>query len=225
MDRKEKDLRIQQLIAAPWMRRVRSTTLGALLALGSIRLVACARPEIPVSANPGIGVTLRRDITDYAVAGASVRELRLSIATRARLEPDRTAYGGFTTWKLGWRYTSSRSAPGGCRPNGVTVYLDLSVRYPAWEDSSAASAPVREEWNRYVTALKAHEGNHAAIAIRGANRLAAELKDLVSPICSGLQSDAQRLANNAINSIRTENNEYDENTRHGVTEGASLLDR
>lgn len=217
------------------MRRVRFVLFIALLVVCTLRLATCARPEIPVSANsgtaipmsanPGMGVTLRRVTTDYPVTGASVGELRMSIATRARLAADRTMYGGFTAWNLNWRYATSRSAPGGCRPNGVTVYLDLSTRYPVWEDSSAAPARVREEWNRYMTALKVHEGNHAAIAINGANRLASELRDLVSPICSSLQSDAQRLVNKAVRSIRTENDQYDERTQHGATEGASLRDR
>jgi len=206
------------------MRRIRSAIFIALLALCSVRFVACAKPSIPVPANPGIGVTLQQVTTDYEVTGTSVRELRLSIATRARTGPDRTSYSGFTIWNLRWSYAGSRTAPGGCRPNGVTVYLDLSVRYPVWKDSAAAATSVREEWNRYVTALKAHEGNHAAIAIRGANRLARGLRDLVSPICSTLQTDAQRLATEAVRSIRRENEQYDERTRHGATEGASLRD-
>jgi predicted secreted Zn-dependent protease len=204
--------------------RIRSAIFTALLALSSVRFVACARPSIPVPANPGMGVTLQQVTTDYEVTGTSVRELNLSIARNARTQPDQTSYGGFTIWNLRFSYAGSRTVPGGCRPNGVNVYLDLSVRYPVWKDSAAAAASVREEWNRYVTALKAHEGNHAAIDIRGANRLASGLRDLVSPICRTLQADAQTVATTAMQWIRSENGLYDERTRHGATEGASLQD-
>lgn len=214
------------------MRRTLSSIV--LLAPCSASFVSCAESPIPVpgaespitvSAIPGTGVILSQDTTHYQVTGTSVRELRASIATRAPLAKDRRRYGGFTTWNVRYTYASSGTAPDGCSPNGVTVYLDLSVRYPVWRDSAAARGSVRKEWNRYVTALNAHEAQHAAIAIRGANRLASELRDLVSPFCSTLQADAQGLATEAAKSIRSDNDHYDERTRHGVTEGASLRDR
>jgi predicted secreted Zn-dependent protease len=202
--------------------RARSAILTALLTLG-VGIAACAPPSLPVPASPGMGVTLQQFVNDYEVTGTSVRDLRRSIARIALTQPDRTSYGGFTTWNLRFSYAGSRTVAGGCRPNGVNVYLDLSVRYPVWKDSAAAP-PLREEWNRYVTALKAHEGNHAAIDIRGANRLASGLRDLVSPACGILQADAQRLATSAMQWISDENNSYDQRTRHGATEGASLRD-
>jgi predicted secreted Zn-dependent protease len=204
--------------------RIRSSSFATLLALWSVGVVSCAPPSIPVPANPGLGVTLHQDTYDYEVTGTSVRELRFSIARNARNQPDHTSFGGFTTWNLRWGYTRSQSAFGGCRPIGVSVYLDLSVRYPAWNDSAAASASVREEWSRFVTALKAHEGNHAAIDIRGANKLASGLRDLVSPFCANLQADAQRLATSVREWIKSENEQYDARTRHGAAEGASLTD-
>lgn len=203
--------------------RARSAILTALLTLG-VGIAACAPPSLPVPASPSMGVTLQQFVNDYEVTGISVRDLRLSIARNALTQPDGTSFGGFTTWNLRFSYAGSRTVAGGCRPNGVNVYLDLSVRYPVWKDSAAAEAPLREEWNRFVTALKAHEGNHAAIDIRGANRLASGLRDLVSPVCGTLQADAQRLATSVTQWIRGENDSYDQRTRHGAAEGANLRD-
>jgi predicted secreted Zn-dependent protease len=168
-----------------------------------------------------LGVRLTQVTSEYDVAGQSIPELTLSIRTRALLQPDHTTYGGYTTWSLAWAYSGTRIVPGGCSTTGVTVNLDLKVRYPAWKDTAAAPS-LREEWNRYVTALKAHEGQHAAIAIRGANLLASKLRDIVAPFCASVQGDAARIANETRQWIRDESNRYDETTRHGATEGANL---
>jgi predicted secreted Zn-dependent protease len=169
-----------------------------------------------------MGVRLTETTSQYEVTGQTVAELLRSIRSNAVLQPDHTSFAGATTWNLGWLYQGSRVVPGGCSTRAVTVNLDVRVRYPAWTDSSVAPPALRDEWNRYIAALKTHEGRHAAIAIRGANQLASRLRDLVSPECTTLQADAARIATEIRQSMREEEERYDETTRHGATEGASL---
>lgn len=169
-----------------------------------------------------MGVRLRQDVTQYEVTGNSIPELRASIHARARLQPDRTGFAGYTRWNLSWRYARSTMGARGCTPDGVEVELALTVRYPGWADSTAADPALRSEWQRYLAALKAHEANHAAISLRGANRLARELRTMVAPSCSLLQVEGRTRATEVMSAIREENRRYDEATRHGATEGASL---
>lgn len=177
----------------------------------------------PPQVEPDSSVRLTHVIAAYGVTGKSVRDLRASIAANAPRSPEGARFGGFTTWELNWSYAGSEQRPNGCVPLTVNVYLDLSVQVPAWRDSSSAPVAVRNAWNRYVTALRTHETNHANIAIRGANWLASELRNLVTPVCSALQADAQMLAVRAALAIRSENDRYDVRTRHGVTEGVVLV--
>lgn len=203
--------------------RPRASGAGVALALIGLGLVACGTPTLNVPASPATGVRLRQDVTQYEVTGTSVPELRASIHTRARLQPDRTGFAGYTRWSLSWRYARSTMGPRGCTPDGVQVELELAVRFPTWADSASADASLRSEWQRYLAALKAHEANHAASALRGANRLARALRMMVAPSCGMLQLEGQKRAADIISAIREENRRYDETTRHGATEGASLV--
>ena len=200
----------------------RSSERSIALALLGVSLVACGTPPLAVPASPAMGVRVRQDVTQYEVTGTSVPELRASIHTRARLQPDGTSFAGYTRWSLSWRYSQLAMGAGGCAPRGVDVELELAVRYPLWTDSANASASLRREWQRYLAALKAHEANHAAIAIKGANRLARELKTISAPNCGSVRLEAQARAAAVLSSIREENRLYDETTRRGATEGASL---
>ncbi|HEU4749101.1 MAG TPA: DUF922 domain-containing protein [Gemmatimonadaceae bacterium] len=195
---------------------------SACIALIGLWLVACGTAMLDAPASPAMGVRLRQDVTQYEVTGNSVPELRASIHTRARLQPDRTGFAGYTRWSLSWTYASSTMGPRGCTPNGVQVELELAVRYPTWADSASADPSVQSEWQRYLAALKAHEANHAAIALRGANRLARELRMMIAPSCGMLQPDGQMRAADIVSAILEENKRYDEATRHGATEGATL---
>ena len=177
---------------------------------------------VPAPLAPDSGVMLSQTFATYRVTGKSVRELRASIAASGPRAPDGARFGGFTTWNLNWSYPTSEQRTGGCVPVSVTVYLDLTVEYPVWNDSSSAPRALREAWTRYVMALRAHEANHAVIAIKGANRLAAELKDLRAPVCLDLRARAQALAVEAARRIREENDLYDRRTRHGAAEGGVL---
>lgn len=191
--------------------------------------VLCAMAQTPVAQivhaplAPDSGVLLSETFATYRVTGRSVRELRASIAASGPRAPDGARFGGFTTWNLNWSYPASEPRVGGCVPVSVTVYLDLKVEYPVWKDSSSAPRALREAWNRYVMALRAHEANHAVIAIKGANRLAAELKGLRAPACLDLRARAQALAVEAARRIREENDLYDSRTRHGAAEGGVLV--
>jgi predicted secreted Zn-dependent protease len=169
-----------------------------------------------------MGVKLLQDISTYEVTGTTPGEMRASLAERARLQPDGTSYPGFTRWNIRYEYSGARQGLGGCSPIGATVHLELKVRYPTWTDSLSATPALRQEWTRFLTALKAHEGKHAAIAIKGANRLVRELSAIATPACGNVSAEATNLFNAALVRLRRESAEYDELTRHGVTEGAAF---
>ena len=195
------------------------------LAIGVVTPTLRAQPPAPLSATSSGGVVISRVITEYDVRGQSVRELQRAISTNGYLAPSGRRFAAITNWNLRWSYPRSSLGPRGCSPNDVAVYIDISIRYPAWKDSAAAPTAVRAEWNRYLSTLKGHEDNHAAIAIAGAHRLHAALKDLVNPVCAGLQRDAEARYSDASSWIRTQSAWYDGRTKHGVAEGASLQHR
>ena len=208
------------------MRRNAAGVLHVVLIAATVLCLGTTNSEAqpaPASVEPDSAVRLTRTTAAYRVTGKSVRDLRASIAANAPRSPEGGRFGGFTIWEMNWSYAASEQGPNGCVPLRVQVHLDLAVQLPAWRDSSSAPLAVRHAWHRYVAALRTHEANHANIAISGANRLASELRNLVSPACSTLQADAQLLAVRTALAIRGENDRYDERTRHGVTEGVVLV--
>ncbi|HXG70994.1 MAG TPA: DUF922 domain-containing protein, partial [Gemmatimonadaceae bacterium] len=112
----------------------------------------------------------------------------------------------------------------GCSPVGTEVILKVVVTVPQWADPARAetSDALRAEWARFRSALLVHEANHADVTVAEANRLADRLREPQAATCWTLQSEMQHMAQRSIKLIRERNDDYDQRTQHGRTEGAVL---
>lgn len=98
----------------------------------------------------------------------------------------------------------------------VTVRLRITILMPRWTGLKQAGPNTRAEWRRMFGKLTTHENNHVAILRRHFD------DDLARSMLNKSEAEAGGIFDAAIASATSETNEYDSDTRHGVTEGVFL---
>jgi len=123
----------------------------------------------------------------YAVRGQSVSALLAEMAAKG---PD--GFWAYSNWYVNWS--------GSC-----DVTLEIIYTLPRWDDRAAASAELRGRWDRMITALVAHERQHAEHGRRAAHEIAAD----------GCENDPSGI----VDKWAAEDRAYDQRTEHGWSEG------
>lgn len=166
--------------------------------------LAAALPDL--AAMPGVV------LVGYPVSGGSPRGIRESINRSRPREPGREPFDGMTVWSYSTRWRGS--SDGGCDPTSAEVTAHVVITLPELTNRQALGRAERENWDRYLSRLAAHEQNHARIALAGIDQLRTFMRG--APNCETML--AARAQIDAA--IRDANRQYDETTRHGATEGA-----
>lgn len=156
----------------------------------------------PTVADTGT-VTIEEPVLDeYEVTGTTLA------GVHGQLDPEEW---GRCRWTVDYDYETTNG-----RVTRVNITLRLTIRMPRWgEGFDQASPAARTEWQRMITALRAHEDHHADIARNWAPRF----KDNI------LGQRAGRAANKyqqTMNQMEREQRNYDTSSSHGQNEGVSL---
>ena len=103
----------------------------------------------------------------------------------------------------------------GSKASQVNITLDITILLPEWNGLDLASPAEQREWNRMMTALRAHEEHHAEIGRKWAplfqTRLLGKLKSKIAAEHKKILADFMK-----------EVKQYDDDTKHGQTEGVTL---
>lgn len=91
---------------------------------------------------------------------------------------------------------------------------------PTWRDEAGAPTELRQRWGKYYTALKAHEEGHIQHGRELALRLREQFLGLGDFECNEVAALAQREFDRTFNNLKTRDQEYDQRTQHGATQGA-----
>lgn len=155
----------------------------------------------------------------YDVTGSTIREIRRSIMRDRPAVVDREALTG---WNVRSRYSVARFQ-GAYRCGGFTTTTTIRMVLPRWTPPEGVADSVREEWERYITALTKHEQGHAQFALSTAgelNRRVAEVGTEPNPV--SLKSRVDGIIAQTIQEFHQREREYDRLTRHGLEQGAVL---
>ena len=169
--------------------------------------LAAAIPEL--ASTPGV------TLVGYPVSGRSPRAIRQSMNEGRPLlaEGDSERFDARTTWRYQTRW---RNGPAGvCDPASAEVEMTIVVVLPELTGREQLDRRERENWDRYFKALVGHEHNHVRIALAGAEQLRTYMRG--APDCATMQAARGRIDA----AIRDASRAYDEQTRHGRTEGAT----
>jgi predicted secreted Zn-dependent protease len=138
----------------------------------------------------------------YDVSGTTLAEVH------SQLDP--TEWGR-CTYHYDYNYDTTNG-----RTTRVDVTLRLTIRLPRWEEGRAdASDAARAEWDRMMGALRTHEDGHADIAREWAPTVRERLLGVQESNVASRYSQVR-------GQVQTRQDEYDDQTQHGQTQGVSL---
>ena len=185
-------------------------------------ILICLIATTHIEASP---LVKRRNET-YQVTGSSLHDLRQMINRDGPTNSDDgKRYDGLTEWSLKWDYKLKRRGKMWIVVNR-TVLLDIKVLTPRWTDFQTAPGILRTQWQIYRANLLRHEEGHVRVALRAANAIDKYLGTCgASSSMEKLRNDIQKNTRALLKQYRKIDQSYDQRTRHGTTQGATLAKR
>lgn len=165
--------------------------------------------------------TLTWTTNSYPVLGSTLGEIHQSL--RQARGARNTKWDALTEWNINWRFALTESG-GECRAGSFSTKTTLKLTLPRWTAPTNADLATRSEWRRYITALAQHELGHAQFAQLAAAGVRKKLNETnVEPDCDLLKKKLNADCNTVVENFKKRDQEYDERTRHGETQGAALI--
>lgn len=161
----------------------------------------------------------------YDIKGTSIAELKHQMKQGGTKWNDGKVYAALTTWDIQYDYEIIEK-------NGSysikSVATDISVVYILPNRVTAeADAPDLQavEWRKYMDRLKEHEYGHKDISVK----TAAEINEALASLGSfssraDLDKSAKLLVEAKFKQLKKLQIAYDEETQHGITQGAILAE-
>lgn len=170
----------------------------------------------------GYSATLNETYHYYPVSLANISTMLDDINNASPIRHDGRVFHGYTktslTWSFFWRNNESL-----CTISEVSTQVDALYTLPKMVDG-LADDHVTEIWQRWYPALVEHEKGHTQLAVRMADELRKGLENLPGfQQCENLEKKANAIGYKFIDKLKHLDKEYDIETQHGATEGASLL--
>jgi len=156
----------------------------------------------------------------YDVGGSTPQAIRTSINAHPErpADPNGAMFDAKTRWeiKLVWTFDTSR---GMCRAKNITTYLSITQTFPHWVPTDADGS-LQQEWNDYIVALRLHEDGHKQIALDAANDAIERVRAQTFATCQEFNIAARNAVDAATSIGDRRDEQYDDTTRHGATQGA-----
>jgi hypothetical protein len=100
-------------------------------------------------------------------------------------------------------------------PPGVVVTIKTRITMPRWQGYASAPQGERDEWDRFFSALEAHEQGHIDLVKRYLSGIDEQM--------AGQSSDvARQIWANALQDLQSASDSYDEETDHGRNQGTTI---
>jgi predicted secreted Zn-dependent protease len=170
---------------------------------------------------PGAAVEVEQTRQHYAITGSKARQLKRDMKRLGPREGGRR-YVAYTAWTLTWTYTFDEGARE-CRLDAFDVRAEIETTLPRWEPAAGARSELIEKWERFLEAIERHEAGHARLAFEAAGSVDAAVRSLgARSTCAELEREIVATAEQEVERYRRREREYDQETRHGRTQGARL---
>ncbi len=185
--------------------------------LGRAAALALAFALSTAQATPVVNASVK----EYTVTGVTETAVRESL-DQSPLSPDGKRRVGYTEADIRWQY-ESRARKGVCRVVSVTVTLTAVTTLPRWDAPPGATSALRRSWDRFLTALTAHEQGHSDIGLAAAAKIEDALWRAPSPkSCTSVNKQLDQIANDLFDAATVAQEKYDDDTDHGATQGVKF---
>ncbi len=149
----------------------------------------------------------------YDIYGSSEEDLLAGMQANSLV--DDSGYAGFalTSWYVSWNWPGYGTE--NCDLSKAYTGLDITITMPRWRAPADANPQLVEKWNRFISALAFHEQQHVENVYT--------YYPLVLPaIQNATCLSADQAAQDVLNQLRQADFAYDQETGHGLTEGATF---
>jgi predicted secreted Zn-dependent protease len=159
----------------------------------------------------------------YSIGGKTIGELKDQMHDLGPINRVGRHCDAFTDWYVNWSYPYSKDSSG-CTTGAVKSTLNVTFRFPQWNQLSGTSKEVADKWNDFNVALQSHEDGHKTIGLEAARKIADALEAIpAQSSCEELERVADTEGNRLLDAAREEEKLYDQKTDHGATQGARLF--
>lgn len=156
----------------------------------------------------------------YPVEGTNVSALLASLRERGPSDGHGT-WAANTAWVFRWSYKPVAGPD--CQVGSARVDLALTYTYPRWAAPLDVAPGVVAAWDGYLARVELHEHGHRDIAQTAASDLVRALEALPAQgTCDALSAIARTTAGEILARHADEQRAYDQETGHGMTQGAVL---
>ena len=126
----------------------------------------------------------------------------------------------YTSYWIGWRFDYQPGDDGLCRVSNATVLLRIHQALPVWANYGGANPALKQQWQNYLTAVTTHENGHVQLIQESAAQLLQAMRTLKPTACSQIETTVNQTGQAYLAQLAQANQNYDLQTRHGVTQGA-----
>lgn len=152
-------------------------------------------------AGPGAITIEEPEYSTFAIGGDNLAEVTKNLGNKE---------WGQCHYDLLYTYEANAN-----RVRKVDVTLKLAIQLPQWTELAQATPAAQQEWQRMLTALRAHEEKHAAIARQWAPILQ---RRLLGQRVAQVEAAYQRV----LTKVKRATAQYDQKSDHGRREGVTL---
>ena len=154
-------------------------------------------------------------VSTYAIHAEGLKGLSQSLIQYGPKDQFGNNHHAYTQWDISWKIPQRSGKP---QYDQASVVARISMTLPSWTQVTRLQG--NEAWDRYARASISHEMNHVHAAYKVADSILAMLTAL--PPSTPAQT-AKYLIQEKLDGLRSFDIEYDQKTRHGLTEGVTLI--
>ena len=166
------------------------------------------------------GVSESIKYTYYKASADPSRSLLSILNAATPIRTDGKLFHGHAYWNVKWDFRWTEKPDGRCKILSVTTELTCNVQLPKL---LGAVGEQRDQFNRYLTALRVHELGHCKIGKNAAAKIDRKILSLPEmSSCKDLGAAGNDIGYGTIKEYGEKVDQYDAKTQHGRTQGAWL---
>jgi predicted secreted Zn-dependent protease len=166
-------------------------------------------------------VTDTLDYDYYDVAANPNKKLGTLLNDASPFREGGRSFHAKTKWNVRWSYSLKKNASGDCKLGATEVILDTKISLPRLVGDSPEQ---QRQFAQYLIPLKKHELGHHQIAREAAAAVEEKLASLPgNPNCSELGKLANAAGKETVHRYNEKNRAYDDETDHGKSQGARVI--
>lgn len=157
----------------------------------------------------------------YEISPRSPYEIKQELMRQSPVRAGSGSYNGHTDWYINWSFLATRDSYG-CRATQIQTKVHVVHILPALS-ANVTDQQTIEIFNKFNTALTAHEKNHGNNGLLAAREIDKALNEIQPQRdCQSLTRMINNIGNSLVQKYTAKDNEYDRITNNGFTEGAVI---